>query len=249
VTAAAVLYFPGTNIPPVLIHVHHGLHNEDPNQVESLASPHQMMAHGCLVDVVPTIHQTRQGTPGTQGMTSSGTDIPFTFDGVKLYMQHHEPTDSELNIMSAIDLTSSTEWKPWDIIKSKVDANQNLGVIITRRRKLHEVSIERWQENLGYAPRNVVLQTLARTTQLAPHISSDFNDVPQRHLALRLLMFHHRRIDETVASDWFHSDVQSTRQNKGFQVFTGKCMKIISVHCKPGKNHFVECLREFFTDF
>ena len=122
-----------------------------------------------------------------------------------------------------------------------------MGVIITRRRKLHDVSIERWQENLGYAPRDVVLRTLARTTQLAPHVSSDFNDVPQRHLASRLLMFRHRRIDETVATDWFHSDVRSARRNKGFQVFTGKCTKIISVHCKPGKNHFVECLREFCT--
>jgi hypothetical protein len=164
--------------------VHNGLHNEDPNQVESLASSHQMMAHGCLVDMVPMIHQTHQGTLGTQGMTTSGTDIPFTFDGIKLYMQHCEPTDSELNMMTAINLTSSTEWNPWDIIKSKVNANQNLGVVITRCCKPHEVSVELWQENLGYAPCNVVLQTLAHTTQLAPHVSSDFNDVPQCcHLA------------------------------------------------------------------
>ncbi len=131
VTTAVVLYLPGTNIPLVLIHMHRGLHNEDPNQVKSLVSPHQMMAHGCLVDMVPTIHQTHQGTLGTQGMTALGMDIPFTFDGIKLYMQHCEPTDSELYMMSAIDLTSSTEWKPWDIIKSIVNANQNLGVITT----------------------------------------------------------------------------------------------------------------------
>jgi hypothetical protein len=65
VTAAVVLCFPGMNIPPVLIRVHHGLHNEDPNQVESLPSPHQMMAHGCLVDMVPMIHQICQGTLGS----------------------------------------------------------------------------------------------------------------------------------------------------------------------------------------
>jgi hypothetical protein len=89
-------------------------------------------------------------------MTASGMDIPFTFDGIKLYMQHHEPTDSELDMMTAINLTSSTEWKPRDIIKSKFNANRNLGVIITQHCKLHEVSVEQWQEILGYAPCDVV---------------------------------------------------------------------------------------------
>jgi hypothetical protein len=191
VSAAAVFYFPGMDICPILVHVHRGLHNEDPNQVESLASPHQMMAHSCLVDMVPSIHLTRQGTPGTQGMTVSGKDIPFTFDGVKLFMHHREPTDHELNTMSAVDLTSETEWKPWNIVQERVNQNRNLGVIITRRRKLQDVSVERWQANLGYAPRDVILRTLARTTQLAPHVSSNFRDVPQRHLASQLLMFQH----------------------------------------------------------
>ncbi len=215
VTAAAVLYFPGTNIHPVLVHLHCGLHNEDPNQVESLASPHQMMAHGCLVDMVPMIHQTHQGTWGTQGMTDLGMDKPFTFDGIKLYMQHHEPTDSELNMMSAIDLTSSTEWKPWDTM---------------------------------HLARLYCKLLLVQHSWCLMLLSSDFNDVPQHHLASWLLMFCHQPIDETVASDWFHSDVWSAWWNKGFQVFTGKWMKIISVHCKLGKNHFVECLHEFCTD-
>lgn len=118
-----------------------------------------MMANGCLVDMVPTIHLTHQGTSGTQGMTASGTNIPFTFDGVKLYMWHCEATDHQLETMTAIDL-SPNEWKPWNAIQSKVNANRKLGVqgvIITHHCKLHDVSIKHWQENLGYAPRDVVL--------------------------------------------------------------------------------------------
>ena len=69
------------------------------------------------------------------------------------------------------------EWKLWKDIVKRVNSNHSLGVVITCRHHIQDVTVEQWQQNLGFAPHNVILQTLARTTQLAPHVSSDFRDV------------------------------------------------------------------------
>ena len=44
VDAASVFYFPGTAIPPILVHVHRVLHHDDLRQTETLLDPLQLQA-------------------------------------------------------------------------------------------------------------------------------------------------------------------------------------------------------------
>ena len=249
VSALTVFHFPNSELPPVLVQANHALLNDDPNQVESLLSPCQMMHFGVRIDMVPSHLFGRNGDPGTQGMTVSNVDIPFTFDGLKMYIHHRLPTENEIQTMSRLVLTSDKQWRPWCDLMAAVRSRRTLSSIkIVRRRKVDNAVIERWQRNMGFAPRSVILKTLANTTQLAQSVSSDSRDVPQKHLAARLLQLRHRRLRETFSTDWFHSDIVSTRWNKGMQVYYGRRSHAIFPYCRPRKFHFLETLQELFCD-
>ena len=47
-----------------------------------------------------------------QGMTVDGVDIPFSHDGVQLFVQHYLPTAQELATMQPLVLTSTKQWHP-----------------------------------------------------------------------------------------------------------------------------------------
>jgi hypothetical protein len=150
------------------------------------------MHNEVAVDMVPSVYP-RQNPPsnGTQKMMVAGIDIPFSYDGIQLFVQHRAPTAHELATMAPIILTSSDQWHLWrDLLKRTrhrlVDASSER-VIVVHRRSISKEAIEKWQWNLGFAPRKAVLKTLANTTQLALSVASDHQDVPQCHLVSRLL--------------------------------------------------------------
>ena len=119
----------------------------------------------------------------------------------------------------------------------------NPSFVILCHQALSNTQILQWQKNLTFAPCQVVLKTLSNTTQLAPTVPSDCMDVPQCHLASRLLQLCHCRLKDTCCTDWFHSDGVSHHHNKGFHVFYFKKLKALFPYPKPRKAHMLNVLQ------
>jgi hypothetical protein len=157
-----------------------------------LISTSQLMHNEVVVDMVPLVypHQNAPGN-GTQGMTVVGIDIPLSYDGIQLPVQHCAPTAHELVTLVPIILTSSDQWWPWrDLLKRArhrmVDAPSECAIVVCHP-SVSKEAIEKWQQNLGFAPQKAIFETLANTTQLAISVTSNHQDVPQHHLVSCLL--------------------------------------------------------------
>ena len=89
-----------------LLVVNQALLDTDPSQSEALFQPHQLRAHGTIVDETAVRHRGVDGRPGRQLIRVGDVDLPLYFDGWKTFLSICKPTDEELGTLPRLELTS-----------------------------------------------------------------------------------------------------------------------------------------------
>ena len=116
---------------------------------------------------------------GNPSMVVGNTEIPFMFDGRKMYFNLRKPTDKEIRTMVPVILTSPKQYNP----KPETYLHK------VRRKKtnkiLSKIPIEEWRDRLALAPDDVIRKTLQATIYLANNIEDDNRQVMKRHYQSR----------------------------------------------------------------
>ena len=87
---------------------------------------------------------------------------------------------------------------------------------------LLKVPIEEWQKRLVMAPKELVLKTLAATTQLAINVDLDNRSMPRRHFKSRFPFFKHLRLRDEFHADAFYPDIKTAQNQTCAQICMGK---------------------------
>jgi hypothetical protein len=122
-----------------------------------------------------------------QAMTVNGVDIPFSYDGVQLFLSHHLPTAKEVATMQLLVITSTKQWCPCgDLMHHLCSSDPSPKVIVVCHRPVSKDAIEKRQHNLVLL--HIRLSSrLSNTTQLTPSVVTNNQDVAQWHLVSHLL--------------------------------------------------------------
>ena len=176
---------------PVLFVINYATMIDDDDELESLAAPFQSMKHGVTVDLTPT----RYG--GTGKLKVDGQEFPFAFDGEKLYYKIEKPNEEDLDLLECFELTS-----PLPDDDFPVNPRRN------KKKTTHEdTPIIEWRKRLAWAPEDIVIKTLEKTTQFYLGVGCDNRDNPRRHLISRVPGLRYPRQNEKVATDTFFPSV------------------------------------------
>ena len=161
-----------------LLMMNQSCYYDDEEQDESLCLPFQAMQHGVTFNLTPHTRTTTDGKRGTQQIILTENDIPFEFDGRKLFLNIRRPSNKELELLLSYELTSPNEFIP--------DSNGN----INNRRKSNQrlqhkypgnLTLEEWRDQLALAPEEIVKKTLEATTQMAMSVEAENREIPRRH--------------------------------------------------------------------
>ena len=103
------------------------------------------MRHGICFDMVPDVFG------GKGSMTIDDEEIPFDYDHEKLFLQTWKPPEQDIATLQSFELTA-----PYMEGLSPRRRKQKL--------KPEDIPIKEWRKQLGYAPEEVIHQTLTSTT-------------------------------------------------------------------------------------
>ena len=166
VNAMTVAKVPKRNTEIILV-ANNVTYIDDDTELESLLQPFQAMRHGVCFDMVPDVFG------GTGSMTVDDEEIPFEYDHEKLFLQMRKPTKQDIDTLESFELT----------------APYSEGLFPRRRKQKlrpEDIPIEEWRKRLGYAPEEVVRQTLANTTQYYLTVECKERDTPRQHFKSRV---------------------------------------------------------------
>jgi len=197
-----------------LLVVNQALLDSDPAQSEALFQPHQLRAHGTIVDETAARHRGADGHCGRQMIKVGDVILPLYFDGWKTFLSICKPSDNELNSLTRLELTSPLRYEPQERV--------------TTRRctvKLDKENLLAWRERLGFPTMEVTKQTLLNTTQMVRTLEAETREYMRDHFQARLRMLRPHRINDTLFTDTFFSSVVSVRGYDKFQMFS-------FYHCK-----------------
>ena len=117
---------------------------------ESLAVPFDMMRHGVMVDISPTIYG------GKKGMTIEGEHIPWEYDHEKLYLKIYRPNNNDIETLDTYEVTSPNVYH----------ATEEEMVHITKKTfQFKNIPLNEWRKRLEMEPLPVIKKTLEATTQ------------------------------------------------------------------------------------
>ena len=120
--------------------------------------------------------------------------------------------------------------------------------VIADSSSLLKVFDEDWdflKERLTYFPKDVIKQTLDRTTQMAHYIML----FPMRkHLKSMFKMLRRPRLNETVATDTYFSSETSLEGYNCAQVYYGCTSGTIHVYGMRSKNEFIDTYQEHMKE-
>lgn len=137
--------------------VHEALYDENPQQTESLLSTHQAKRlPQNRIDDNSLQEFDVHGNPGTQKSVFGPHHLPMFYDGSVCFYQVDHIQDHEFHSLPKVVLTDGGE--KYEPKKSRRHTVRTLNRTST--------TLEQWQRRLGFAPMNVVKQTLKATTQL-----------------------------------------------------------------------------------
>ena len=118
---------------PILLLMNQACYYDDPQQDQSLCLPFQAEAHGVTFGLTPNDRMDTSGNLGQQKMTIEGTEIPFTFDGRKMYLNIRCPSNEEIDLLEVYELRLPEPFTPEkdidkqnQIISRKKSTYQNL---------------------------------------------------------------------------------------------------------------------------
>ena len=231
------------NGDPFILVMHQACYYDNPDQIESLALPYQAEKHGVTFDLTPLNRLNANGENGQQKMTIEGRDIPFGFDGRKMFLKTRTPAPHELRELESFELTSPEPFVP----------DNDLDEITTRRKPIKRVykkypgglSMQEWRNRLALAPEDVVRKTFDATTQMAMKVEAETRAVPRRHYKSRFPFLREKRVNDTFHSDTFSPSIHGQNGEKCSQLFLGKRSDYMSVHPIKSESHAYVALQDF----
>jgi hypothetical protein len=196
-----------------LLVVNQALLDDDPDQSEALFQPHQLRAHGTIVDDTARRHLGPYG-PGLQMFRVDDVTVPLHYDGWKTFLSIAKPTEEDLNNLRRLELTSPLKYEPQERL-------------VTRRANVivDHSSLLDWRARLGFPTLEVTKRTLQNTTQLVRTLEAETREYMRDHFQARLRMLRPYRINDTLFTDTFFASVKSVRGYDKFQMFA-------FYHCK-----------------
>jgi len=96
----------------VLLKFNQAFCDPDPLQLEALFQPHQLRAHGVIVDDCAKRHKRSDGNPGGQCLTTPDLTLDMHFDGWKCYFCIQKPTADDMQKYPIVEMTSSQPYEP-----------------------------------------------------------------------------------------------------------------------------------------
>ena len=97
---------------PILLLMNQAYYYDDADQDESLCLPFQAEAHGVTFSLTPHERMDTNGNQGQQNMIIEGTEIPFNFDGRKMFLNILCPSIEEMDLLEVYELTSPEPFTP-----------------------------------------------------------------------------------------------------------------------------------------
>ena len=201
VNAVTKVTIPGRDLP-VLFTINYATLVDDPDELESLCVPFDLMRHGIKVDLTPT------SFGGEGGIKIQDQFLPFEFDQEKLFYKIMKPSQDDLDSLEWFELTS-----PYPILN---EPRRNKKKLLPEN-----IPIQEWRKRLAMLPEDVVRKTIDATTQFYLEAECENREDPRRHLKARTPGIRYPRQHETVASDTFFPSVTSDRGNTCSQFFFG----------------------------
>jgi len=215
---------------PVLLLIHYATLVNDANESESLLQPFQAMRHGVMFDMTPTIHH------GRGVMDVDNEELPFHYDGEKLYYSISKPTQEDLDTYDCYELTSALETDFINHIKPKRG----------KKATMHEgIPMEEWRRQLALAPEDVIQKTLENTTQCYMTVDCENRTNMKEHYKSHFRGLKLPRLNEGVATDTFSPSVRTARGHKCSQMFTGMFSNRWHVYPLKKESHNGIALQDF----
>ena len=219
---------------------------DDPDQDESLCLPFQAETHGVTFNLTPRDRLDTAGNQGEQKMIIEGTEIPFDFDGRKMYINIRCPSKEELDLLEIYELTSPEQFIP----ENDKEKQQEL---INRRNIASNVkqifpgghSLQRWKKCLAMAPDDIIRKTFRATTQLQTNVEDDNRMVGRRHFKSRFPALKERRVNDMFYSDTFFPSEKSIDGNNCSQLFIGKNTDFMYVQPMRTESNSFQALQDF----
>jgi hypothetical protein len=137
-----------------LLVVNQALLDSDPAQSEALFQPHQLHAHGAIVDETAACHRGINGHCGCQMIKVGNVFLSLYFDGWKTFLSICKPNDAELSSLTRLELTSPLHYEPQEHVTTHHHTIN-----------LDKENLLAWHECLGFPTLEVTRQTLLNTMQ------------------------------------------------------------------------------------
>ena len=231
------------NDEPFLILLHQACYYDHAEQTESLCHPYQAMEHGVKFCLTPSDTLTPDVTLGQQNMIVDGKEVPFKFDGRKMYLKIRKPSQEEIDTLEILEITSPEPFEP------ETDPNYEAQTRRNTKKKYKEypggLTLDAWRKRLALAPEDIVRKTFEATTQLCMSVEAENRVVPRDHYKSRFPFLRERRINDEFHSDTFFPSVTTSKNETCSQLFFGKESDYMFVQPMKTESHSHVALQDF----
>ena len=157
---------------------HDVLYDDNPHQVESLLSTHQLLSNpNNAIDDWAQCEKDIKGHLGTQSARFNDKNLSFQFDGQKCFFEIVAISEEELQSLPRVYINSqdTTPFEP-SVCTNTIHAT-------TKNLQPHATP---WKRHLGFTPDLVVQETLKAATQLVPMVDVETREHMRDHLLTRI---------------------------------------------------------------
>ena len=244
IVSAATCVLPADGEPFIIV-LNQACYNADEAQYESLCLPFQAEQHGVTFDLTPRHRLNATGDNGKQMMKVEGKEIPFEFDGLKLFLNMRKPSMDELDNLPSFELTSD--------IPFVSDVNEDIEIVTPRRKDVKKMKKELpgglplnvWRKRLAFAPDDVLKKTFLATTQMAMNVEAENRVCGRRHYKSRFNFLKEKRINDVFHSDTFFPTIKSNNGDTCSQLFIGRNTDYMKVYPMRKESHSFRALQDF----
>jgi len=194
----------------VLLKFNQAFCDPDPLQLEALFQPHQLRAHGVIVDDCAKRHLHADGEQGGQCLITPEQKMEMHFDGWKTYFLIRKPSATDMQKYPIVEMTSPLPYEPQRCRYS------------LRAPKSAVEDMKEWCARLGFPTYEVAEATLKHTTQMVQTLQAETREYLRDHHKTCVWALRPQRINDVCYSDTFFSAVVSICGFKCFQMFAFK---------------------------
>ena len=179
-----------------------------------------------------------------------GSQLPF--DSYKyLKEQNYNAVINKAELLDTLQIQDQAY--PSDLLSEPKGNTQNIPSLVQdipsmaslHKHKREDTDLDLLQEKLAFFPKDVVMETLKRTTQLARCIQI----VPMRkHIKSMFQIMRKRRVNETHSTDTYFSSVKSVEGYNMAHVFYGCSSGTIHVYGMKSKGKFYKLYQDHIEE-